>query len=128
MVSAYFFILLSISLASTSIFVPIFSAAFNMDVKTPGLSIPKSGCLNIMGSGISSMGEASTAREPSLSNASRSGLLESSMQVFIYSLPWIPSLVGLTISDMSVHMESNPLPTNGPLYPEPETGIFPVWA
>src|SRR5512143_2194854 len=40
----------------------------------------------------------------------------------------MPSRVGRTISDMSVHMASNPSPLKGPGYPAPDTGIFPVSA
>ncbi len=32
----------------------------------------------------------------------------------MYSRPWMPSRVGRTISDMSVHIESKPGPLNGP--------------
>ena len=52
-------------------------------------------------------------------------LLPRSTEVAMYSLPWIPSRVGRTISDISVQMSSKPEPLNGPRYPAPKTGIFP---
>src|SRR5467141_4110537 len=56
----------------------------------------------------------------------KNGLLPMSADVEMYSLPYTPSLVGRTISDMSVQMPSKPSPPNAPLYPIPFTGIFPV--
>ena len=56
------------------------------------------------------------------------GLDPMSTDVLMYSRPWMPSRVGRTISDMSVQMESNPGPANGPRYPAPETGMRPVSA
>ncbi len=41
--------------------------------------------------------------------------LPMSTDVLMYSRPWIPSRVGRTISDISVHIESKPGPENGPL-------------
>ena len=66
----YFFSLSSMFLGYTNIFVPIFSAALTMDKRTFWLKIPKSGCIKRIGSGISSMGRASTASEPSSLKAS----------------------------------------------------------
>ena len=51
-----------------------------------------------------------------------------STPVLMYSLPWMPSRVGRTISDMSVHIESKPWPLKGPPYPQPDTGTPPVSA
>src|SRR5712664_1716567 len=56
------------------------------------------------------------------------GFLPISTLVEMYSRPYTPSLVGRTISDISVHMPSKPSPPNAPLYPIPLTGIFPVEA
>ena len=56
------------------------------------------------------------------------GLRPMSTAVLMYSRPWMPSRVGRTISDMSVHMLSKPGPLNGPRYPAPETGILAVSA
>ena len=51
-----------------------------------------------------------------------------STDVLMYSRPWMPSRVGRTISDISVHIASKPGPENFPLYPAPETGTLPVSA
>ena len=55
---------------STNIFIPICSAALNMAVRTFWFRIPKSGCINKIGNGISSIGKALTASEPSSLKAS----------------------------------------------------------
>jgi len=80
------------------------------------------------GRDISRNGGGSVVILPSSSKERRSGLLPSSITVLMYSRPWMPSRVGLTISDMSVHISSNPGPQKGPLYPAPDTGILPVSA
>src|SRR3990172_1864193 len=62
------------------------------------------------------------------SREARADLRPISTTVEINSLPYTPSLVGRTISLMSVHMLSQPGPEKGPLYPIPRTWIFPVAA
>ncbi len=84
--------------------------------------------LKSIGSGISTCVGYASASEPSALNESDGSFRPISTCVLMYSLPWMPSRVGRTISDMSVRIESNPGPLNGPGYPAPETGILPVSA
>ena len=51
---------------------------------------------------------------PFSSNARSRTFAPRSTEVLMYSRPWMPSRVGRTISDMSVHIASNPGPENGP--------------
>src|SRR5713226_5714263 len=77
------------------------------------------------------MGTGTSTVEGACSIPSKStlvGFLPISTEVEMYSRPYTPSLVGRTISDMSVHIPSKPSPPNAPLYPIPFTGIFPVEA
>ena len=67
----------------------------------------------ITGSEISISGGGTTPNWPSV-NESALSFRPMSTLVLMYSRPWMPSRVGRTISDMSVHIESNPGPLNGP--------------
>ena len=82
-------------------------------------SVPKSpgGRSNTNGTWMVNISGVGPVILPSESNVRCIGLLPISTAVPISSLPWIPSLLGLTISDMSVSMPSNPGPPNLPRYP-----------
>ena len=62
---------------------------------------------NTSGIGVDMMVGMSVVTLPSFS-VRYEGLRPISTAVLMYSRPWIPSRVGRTISDMSVHMESKP--------------------
>ena len=81
----------------------------------------------MIGIGTSRIGPADPS-SPLGPNTRCVGLGPMSTDVLMYSRPWMPSRVGRTISDMSVQIESNPGPENGPRYPAPETGMRPVSA
>ena len=66
------------------------------------------------GSGISTTGGGVTESAPVSSNSRAINLRPISVVVLMYSRPWMPSLVGLTISDISVHMASKPGPEKAP--------------
>nr|AIF24995.1 hypothetical protein [uncultured marine group II/III euryarchaeote SAT1000_43_B03] len=83
--------------------------AKSMEPRSPGGRSNKNGTCMVNISGV--LPESL----PSASNERCIGLLPTSTAVPMSSLPWMPSLLGRTISDMSVSIPSKPGPPKRPL-------------